>query len=109
MGTSKSHVSRPCEEIDERVNAVFARPIEGSWLLPLKRRDVREGRQAGKIVSVAVIIAVAVDTDARREVLGLDVLPKEAEPLEQLRFSHLAGELNTQPVPDSTRSHNVLV
>jgi putative transposase len=30
-GISKSQVSRLCEEIDERVNAFLARPIEGAW------------------------------------------------------------------------------
>jgi putative transposase len=39
-----------------------------------------KARQAGRIVSVAVIIAVAVNTDGRREVLGLEVDPSEAEP-----------------------------
>src|SRR5262249_47488152 len=36
-------------------------------------------RQNGRIVSVAVIIAVGVNSDGRREVLGLDIGPSEAE------------------------------
>jgi putative transposase len=36
-------------------------------------------RQAGRIVSVAVIIAVGVNADGRREVLGMDIGPSEAE------------------------------
>ncbi len=36
-------------------------------------------RQAGRIVSVAVIVAVGVNSDGRREVLGMDVGPSEAE------------------------------
>ena len=36
-------------------------------------------RQNGRIVSVAVIIAVGVNIDGRREVLGLDIGPSEAE------------------------------
>ena len=35
--------------------------------------------QDGRIVSVAVILAVGVNTDGRREVLGMDVGPSEAE------------------------------
>jgi transposase-like protein len=35
-------------------------------------------RQAGRIVSVAVIIAVGVNGDGRREVLGMDIGPSEA-------------------------------
>ena len=37
-------------------------------------------RQNGRIVSVAVIVAVGVNTDGRREVLGMDIGPSEAEP-----------------------------
>jgi len=37
-------------------------------------------RQAGRIISVAVIIAVAVNTDGVREILGVTVGPSEAEP-----------------------------
>ncbi len=37
-------------------------------------------RQNGRIVSVAVIVAVDVNTDGRREVLGMDIGPSEAEP-----------------------------
>ena len=36
-------------------------------------------RQNGRIVSVAVIVAVGVNTDGRREVLGMDIGPSEAE------------------------------
>ena len=37
-------------------------------------------RQSGRIVSVAVIIAVGVNSDGRREVLGMAIGPSEAEP-----------------------------
>ena len=36
-------------------------------------------REAGGIVPVAVIVAVGVNSDGRREVLGMDVGPTEAE------------------------------
>lgn len=36
-------------------------------------------RQQGRIVSVAVIVAVGVNSDGRREVLGMDICPSEAE------------------------------
>ena len=36
-------------------------------------------REAGRIVSVAVTIAVAVNTDGRREVLGMAIGASEAE------------------------------
>jgi putative transposase len=37
-------------------------------------------RDGGRIVSVAAIIAVAVSTDGRREIVGLGIGPSEAEP-----------------------------
>ncbi len=79
-GISKSQVSRLCAEIDERVHAFLSRPIEGSWPYLWIDATYVKVRQAGRIVSVAVIIAVAVNTDGRREVLGMEVGPSEAEP-----------------------------
>ena len=78
-GISKSQVSRLCGEIDERVNAFLDRPIEGDWpYLWLDATDVKV-REAGRIVSVAVTVAVGVNTDGRREVLGMDIGHSEAE------------------------------
>jgi putative transposase len=79
-GVSKSQVSRLCEEIDERVNAFLNRPIEGDWPYLWIDATYVKVRQAGRIVSVAVIIAVAVNTDGVREVLGIATGPSEAEP-----------------------------
>jgi putative transposase len=79
-GISKSQVSRLCAEIDERVSTFLSRPIEGSWPYLWIDATYVKVREAGRIVSVAVIIAVAVNTDGRREVLGLEVGPSEAEP-----------------------------
>ncbi|WP_018261820.1 IS256 family transposase, partial [Methylobacterium sp. WSM2598] len=78
-GVSKSQVSRLCQEIDERVGAFLDRPIEGEWpYLWIDATSVKV-RQDGRIVSVAVIVAVGVNSDGRREVLGMDVGPSEAE------------------------------
>jgi transposase-like protein len=79
-GVSKSQVSRLCEEIDERVDAFLNRPIEGDWPYLWIDATYVKVRQNGRIVSVAVIIAVGVNTDGRREVLGMDIGPSEAEP-----------------------------
>jgi putative transposase len=78
-GISKSQVSRLCEEIDERVKAFLGRPIEGDWPYLSIDATYLKVRQAGRIVSVAVIVAVGVNNDGRREVLGMDVGPSEAE------------------------------
>lgn len=79
-GVSKSQVSRLCEEIDERVQTFLNRPIEGDWPYLWIDATYVKVRQNGRIVSVAVIVAVAVNTDGRREVLGIDIGPSEAEP-----------------------------
>ena len=79
-GISKSQVSRLCAEIDERVQTFLTRPIEGEWpYLWLDATYVR-ARRGSHIVSVAVIVAVGVNTDGRREVLGMTVGHSEAEP-----------------------------
>ena len=78
-GISKSQVSRLCEEIDDKVKAFLERPIEGDWPYLWVDATYVQVRQAGRIVSVAVIVAVGVNTDGRREVLGMDIGPSEAE------------------------------
>jgi len=67
-------------EIDERVHAFLDRPLEGDWPYLWIDATYVKVREAGRIVSVAVIIAVAVNTDGGREVLGMRVGPSEAEP-----------------------------
>jgi putative transposase len=76
-GVSKSQVSRLCGEIDERVNAFLTRPIEGDWPYVWLDATYIKVRRDHRIVSAAVIVAVGVNTDGRREVLGMTT---EAEP-----------------------------
>ena len=78
-GISKSQVSRLCEDIDERVKTFLDRPIEGDWPYLWIDATYVKVRQNGRIVSVAVIVAVGVNSDGRREVLGMDIGPSEAE------------------------------
>ena len=85
-GISKSQVSRLCGEIDERVQAFLNRPIDGDWPYLWIDATYVKVREAGRIVSVAVIIAIAVNTDGVREVLGMAVGPSEAEPIEPIRI-----------------------
>jgi len=78
-GISKSQVSRLCEEIDEKVKAFLSRPIEGDWPYLWVDATYVKARESGRIVSAAVIVAVGVNSDGRREVLGMDIGPSEAE------------------------------
>ena len=80
-GVSKSQVSRLCEEIDGRVKTFLERPIEGDWPYIWIDATYLKVRRGGPVVSVAVIIAVGVNTKGRREVLGMEVGTSEAEPI----------------------------
>src|SRR6201985_223806 len=79
-GISKSQVSRLCAEIDERVHAFLGRPIEGDWPYLWIDATYVKVREAGRIVSVAVIIAVGVNSEGMREGLGMAIGPSDAEP-----------------------------
>src|SRR6056297_62742 len=76
---SKSQVSRLCTEINERVNAFLSRPLEGAWPYLWLDATYVKVREGGRIVSRAVMIAVAVNEDGKREVLGVATGPSEAE------------------------------
>jgi putative transposase len=80
-GISKSQVSRLCEEIDGKVKAFLDRPIEGDWPYLWIDATYLKVRRGGRIISIAVIIAVGVNADGRREVLGMEIGTSEAEPI----------------------------
>ena len=95
-GISRSQVSRLCEEIDGKVQAFLERPIEGDWPYLWLDATYVKVRQNSRVVSVAVIVAVGVNSDGRREVLGMDIGASEAEAfwtafLRQLRQRGLRG------------------
>jgi len=74
-GISKSTVSKLCKDIDERVGEFLNRPLTGEWpYLWLDATDLKV-RQGGRIVPVAAIIAVAANTEGRREIIGLRYRP----------------------------------
>jgi transposase-like protein len=79
-GISKSQVSKLCKEIDERVLSFLERPLEGDWPCVWLDATYLKQRQGGRIISVAVIIAVAANTEGRREIIGLNVGLSEAAP-----------------------------
>src|SRR5438046_10375607 len=79
-GISKSQVSKLCKDIDERVSAFLDRPIDGEWPYLWLDATYLKVRDGGRIVSVAAIIAVAVTTEGRREIIGLGLGPSEPRP-----------------------------
>ena len=78
-GISRSQVSRLCEEIDDKVKPFLGRPIEGDWPYVWLDATSVKVRRGGRIVSTAIVIAIGVNGDGRREVLGLDICPSEAD------------------------------
>jgi transposase-like protein len=78
-GISKSQVSRLCGEIDGKIATFLERPLEGDWPYVWLDATYVKVRQDGRIVSVAVIIAVGANTAGRREVLGMTIGASEAE------------------------------
>lgn len=78
-GISKSTVSKLCRDIDERVGAFLDRPLTGDWPYLWLDATYLKQREGGRIVSVAVIIAVAANTEGKREIVGLHIGPSEAE------------------------------
>jgi transposase-like protein len=79
-GVSKSQVSRLCAEIDERVQAFLGRPLEGRYPYVWIDATYVKVHRAGRVVTVAAIVAIGANERGRREVLGLEVGPSEAAP-----------------------------
>jgi len=78
-GIGKSTVSKLCKDIDERVGGFLDRPLAGEWPYLWLDATYLKQREGGRIVSVAATIAVAVNTDGKRETVGLHIGPSEAE------------------------------
>ena len=78
-GISKSQVSRLCEELDERVEAFLSREISGQWPYLWLDATYVKSRERGAVDSQAVVVAVAVNAEGRRETLGMAVGPAETE------------------------------
>ena len=76
-GDPKSQVSRLCG--DDKVNGFLDRSLEGDWPYLWLDATYVKVREAGRIVSVAVTVAVAVNDQGRREVLGMAIGASEAE------------------------------
>ena len=78
-GISKSTVSKLCKDIDDRVGAFLDRPLGGDWPYLWLDATYLKQREGGRILSVAAIIAVAANTEGKREIVGLHIGPSEAE------------------------------
>jgi transposase-like protein len=76
-GVSKSQVSRLCQALDAEVERFRTRPLDGPYPYLWLDATYLKVRRDGRVVSMAVVIAIAVRATGEREVLGLDVGPSE--------------------------------
>jgi transposase-like protein len=76
-GISKSQVSRLCQALDTEVERFRTRKLDGQYPFCWLDATFLKVRQEHRVVSMAVVIAVGVNCDGQREVLGLDVGPSE--------------------------------
>jgi putative transposase len=75
---SKSQVSRMATELDAEVTAFRDRPLDaGPYTYVSLDALTQKVREGGRIVNVAVVIAVGVNAEGHREVLGFDVITTE--------------------------------
>ena len=78
-GISKSQVSRLCKDIDGRVTRFLERPLHGQWPYVWLDATYLKSREDGHVVNRALVIAVGVNSEGRREVLGTACGPAETE------------------------------
>jgi len=78
QGISKSQVSRLCSELDKEVERFRTRKLEGPYPYVWLDGTFVKVRENGRVVSQAIVIAIAVTANGEREVLGLDVGPSES-------------------------------
>lgn len=99
--SAKSQVSKLCKDIDERVHAFLSRPLTGEWPYLWLDATYLKQREGGRVVSVAAIIAVAANTEGRREIVGR-IGPSEAEPFWSFFLKGLLRRGSAAAVPLST-------
>jgi len=76
-GTSKSQVSRLCGELDTEVERFRTRALAGPYPYLWLDATFPKVRQDGRVISMALVIAIGVNARGEREVLGLDAGPSE--------------------------------
>jgi putative transposase len=76
-GISKSQVSRLCQTLDGEVERFRTRRLEGPYPYVWLDATYVKVREAGRVVSMAIVLAIGVTASGEREVLGLDVGPSE--------------------------------
>jgi putative transposase len=78
-GISKSQVSKLCGELDGQVKEFLSREITGEWPYLWLDATYLKSRENHHVVSRALVVAVGVNEEGRREVLGIACGPAETE------------------------------
>jgi putative transposase len=78
-GMTKDRVSAICRALDEQVQALRERPLEGEHPYLWLDAKVVKVRCRGHVYPKALVIAYAVHETGRREVIGLDIGETESE------------------------------
>ena len=76
-GISRSEVSRICKVLDEEVKAFLGREIEGEHPYVWLDATFHKVREAGRVTSVATVVAIGVDDQGQRRILGAQSGPSE--------------------------------
>jgi putative transposase len=78
-GVDKSKVSRICKQLDEVVEPFRQRPIEGEYPYMWLDALYVKARQNHRVVSLALVIAIGVNREGERALLGFDLGASEEE------------------------------
>jgi putative transposase len=76
-GISRSEVSRICKALDAEVEAFLTRPIEGEHPYVWLDATFHKVREGGRVIPMATVVAVGVNTEGWRQVLGIAAGPSE--------------------------------
>jgi putative transposase len=82
-GISKDQVSRICRELDAQVEAFRTRKLDGEYPYLFLDATFEKVRENGRVIAMAVLIAVGVRDSGEREVIGVDVGPPKSTSLGQ--------------------------
>jgi putative transposase len=96
MDISPSTVSRIAGELDEEINTFLTRPIEKNVPYLFVDATYFKVRNGGRYLNKAVFIAVGINTDGNREIVGVKIAHAETESFwisffEELKQRGLAG------------------
>jgi transposase-like protein len=69
----KSEVSRICKELNEEVERFRNRPLEGAYPYLWLDATFPKVRENGRVLSMAMVVAIAVRETGEREILGMDL------------------------------------